>query len=183
MKRTLTIVACLAIIGVLAPSAARAQPYRLSLTLNPVSWVAGFYGFEATVPLGRAVELGGQVSMFNEAFFEATYGSSVKVTNDRPLLYPFRGGGVLRLFPFEDLSGGFVSGRAMYVQVPGETDGSDPTGEMAVGIDIGYRQLWPAGRGWGWMTHAYAGFDRIVTGDAGAPPVLPVIGFRAGIYF
>ena len=162
---------------------ATAQPYRLSVTLNPFSWVLGFYGFEATVPLGRAVELGGQATMFNEDFFETTYDSTVNVTSDKPLLYPFRGGGVIRFFPFEDLTGGFVTGRAMYVEVPGESEGAGTSGEAAVGVDIGYRQLWPAGRGWGWMTHVYAGFDRIVTDNANAPPVLPVLGLRAGLYF
>jgi hypothetical protein len=183
MKRTSLLLAlCAAWLVVWAP-AADAQPYRLSLTLNPFSWIAGFYGFEATVPLGRAVELGGQAAMFNEAFFESTYGSEVEVTGERPLYYPLRAGAVLRLFPFEDLAGGFLTGRAMYVQVPGRTEEANARGEVSLGVDIGYRQMWPAGRGWGWMSHVYAGFDRIVTGNEAAPPVLPVLGLRAGLYF
>lgn len=169
--------------GFLLPATVSAQSYRLSVTVNPFAWALGFYGVEAAVPLGRAVELGGQASMFNEEFFESAYGTSVDVTADRPLLYPLRGGGVLRLFPFEDLTGGFITGRAMYVSVPGTDADADPSGELALGVDFGYRQMWPAGRGWGWMAHAYAGFDRVVTGNADAPPVLPVIGLRAGLYF
>jgi hypothetical protein len=88
--------------------------------------------------------------MFNEALLESTYGSEVDLTSDRSPYYPLRGGGLLRLVLFEELTGGFLTGRAMYVQVPGGSESESSSGEVSLGLDIGYRRCsrcWACARG------------------------------------
>ncbi len=184
-KTSKVLILCLTLLVVASFSAFSKQEvekHTFHVGLNPFSWIYGIYEGEVGMPITGVFEVALQFNYVDgEAQRKLVKADTSTYTNRLTM------GPVVRLFPGQNATGFFVSGRLMFLNVK-YVDGAteEKYNDATAGIDIGWRYLWEFEGDWGMYLQFYGGLERFFfqgeISDIVGIPILPVFGFHLGFH-
>ena len=184
-KISKVLILCLTLLVVASFSAFSKQEvekHTVHVGINPLSWIYGVWEGEVGMPITGVVEVNLQFSYVNGEAQRKLFNADTDTYTKRLTLGP-----VVRLFPGQNATGFFISGRLMFLHFKYVDEGSEETyNDATAGIDVGWRYLWEFEGGWGMYVQFYGGLERFFfngeISDALGFPILPVGGFHLGFH-